>query len=378
VTAILCALLLFAAPFEAFDAPLDPARWYVGAVNRPKGGRLKLAKGAWIVPRGIEHAEIQRLEIRFRHAGGDLEIAFCGRGEPLSRPVHDPIVIAKKKGDRVFVLSPIGLHVDGEPIEWKGRPTGSFRLRALRGAVELDAIRIAPMPSAPPEPSRLERETLFHLGLPPAYHDGKHVYRHVTLTLWDAEIAFLFRRGTQAGSVVPLRFSAKRAPLLGHMITISNGNDWAARAATHELAMADWGDERTNLSGKQYQSYLREEYARFELLMAAQRVMIDALPEKRRKACEPMVALAAIRHSANSRAALALAGTLGMKKAVALVRKQLGGAAGRGRVSSDHVRSAAAKAARALLGGAPGEWPGFTFDPQSRVVTLQQTREILR
>jgi len=378
VTAILSAVLLFAAPFEGFDKPLDPERWFIGTVNRPRGGRLKLPKGAWIAPRGIEDAPIQRLEIRFRHRGGALEIAFCKKGEPLTRPATPPIVIAKKKGDRVFVISPIGVHVDGEPIEWKGEPCGTFRLRALKGAVELDVIRIAPMPPAAPEPARIERDTLHYLSLPPAYHDGKHAYRRVTLTLWDAEASVLFRRGADEGQLVPLRYAAKGAPLLGHLLTVSNGKAWATKAGNHELAMADWGDERTNLSAVEYRRYLAQEYALFELLMAVQRSMLAALPQKRRKSCEPMVALAAIRHSANSRAALALAETLGHKKAVELVRRELGGVAGRGRVSSDRVRSAAAKAARTVLGTPPPEWPGFTFDPQSRVVTLQQAREILR
>jgi len=378
VTAILTTLLLFAAPFEAFDAPLNPVRWYVGAVNKPKSGRLKIAKGGWIATRELGDIVVQRFEIRFRHAGGELEIAFCNPGEPLSRPVGEPIVIAKKKGDRVFVISPIGVHVDGEPIHWKGQPTGCFRLKALRGSVEIDSISIAPAPEVPPEPSRLERDTLFLMGLPPALHADGQVFRRVTLTLWDAEVAFLFRRGAASGSVEPFAAAVKGAPLLGHRVVVSDGKAWTARAATHELAMADWGDERTNLSGAEYQRYLNEEYARFELLMAAQHVMLQALPEKRRKACEPLSALAAIRHSANSRAALALAETLGRKKAVAAVRKELGANAGRRRVSSDDVRNAAAKAARRILGDAPPEWPGFAFDPQSRVVTLEQTREILR
>jgi len=387
VAAFLSAILLFAAPFEAFDNPLDALRWYVGAANKPKGGRLKLAKGAWIAARGIEDADIQRLEIRFRHRGGDLEIAFCGKGEPVTRPPGKPIVIrrkkgANKKGDRVFVLSPIGVRVDGEPIEWTGRPTGSFRLRALGGAVEIDEIELAPRPTPPPAPSRLERETLFYLSIPPSYHDGEHTYRRVTLTLWDAEVAFLFRRTKTAGATDPLRFHAKGSPLLGHLVAVSDGGAWATKAATHELAMADWRDERGNLSSAQFRRYLCEEYARFELLMAAQRVMLDALVAKRRKACKPLIALAAIRHSANSRAALALAETLGFKKAVELVRRELGrdarGDAGARRVSSDRVRGAAAKAARALLKEIPREWPGFTFDPSSRGVTLQQAAEILR
>ena len=378
MTAILASLLLFAAPFETFDAPLDPARWYVGADNRPKSGRLKLAKGAWIATRGVGDAAVQRLEIRFRGAGGALELRFHKPDEPISRPMDGGIVTSRTKGDRVLVLSPIGVHVDGEPIQWQGSATGAFRLRALKGAVEIDEIRVAPAPPKPLPPSRLERDTLFLLTLPQAYHDGEHRYRRATLTLWDAEVAFLFRRGTATGDCAPLGADVKRAPLLGHRLCVSDGTAWAQKAGTHKLAMADWGDERTNLSPKEYQRYLAEEYARFELLMNVQRAMLDALPEKRRKSLQPMIALAAIRHSANSRAALALAETLKHDAAVKLVRKELGGDAGRGRVSSDRVRAAAAKAARALLGEAPPEWPAFAFDPQSRVVTLEQTKEILR
>jgi hypothetical protein len=312
VSAILSTILLFAASFETFDAPLDPLRWYVGTANSPKAGRLALPKDSWIATKGVGAAAPQRLEIRFRHAGGDLEIGFCDAGEPLSRPPPGAvIVLSKKKGDRVFVLSPIGVHVDGEPIEWDGKATASFRLRALRGAVEIDEIIVAPAPPAPPEPSRLERETLYYLSLPPVYHDDSHLFRRVTLTLWDAEVAFLFRRGDESGQCERLQFPAKGAPLLGHLVAVSNGKAWTAAAATHALAMADWGDERTNLSAAEYQGYLEQEYARFELLMVAQRVLLDALPEKQRKAYEPLVAIAAIRHSANSRAALALAGRLG-------------------------------------------------------------------
>ncbi|MHC4953225.1 MAG: hypothetical protein ACYTGZ_04995 [Planctomycetota bacterium] len=376
MTAILGMLLFLAPVLESFDAPLDPARWYVGAPNKPKSGRLRLPKGGWVVARGVPHEGMQRLEVRFRHKGGNLEIEFFKEQEPLTRPSGAPIVIKKAKGDRVFVLSPIGARVDGEPIEWKGEARGTFRLRALRGAVEIDEVKVTPSPPPQPEPSRLERDTLFLLTTPPAYHDGEKACRRSTLALWDVEVAFLLRRG--APGVKPVRGEGKGAPVLAYVVAVSDGRETAAKAGAHELAMADWGDERGNLSAAAYRSYLASEYAQFELLMDVQRVMNAALPEKKRRAAEPLVALAAIRHSANCRAALALAETLGMKKSVALVRKHLGAGGGRRRVSSDRVRAAAAAAARAVLGQAPKEWPGFEFDPQSRPVTLQQARELLR
>ena len=106
-------LLLAPAPvLDTFDAPLDPQRWYIGAANTPKSGRLRLPKGGWIVARGVPHDGMQRLEVRFRAKGGSLEIAFLREQEPLSRPQGEPIVIPKGKGDRVFVLSPTGARID--------------------------------------------------------------------------------------------------------------------------------------------------------------------------------------------------------------------------------------------------------------------------
>jgi len=377
VTAIAALLLLAAPAFDAFEAPLSAERWYVGTGARPKGGKLKLSKGAWLASRGIADDGLQRLELRFRHKGGALELSFHGAQEPLTRPTTDPLVIQPKKGDRVLVVSSVlGVRLDGEPLDWKPKVTGTFRICGRKGGVELHAVTVAPAPTAAPAPSRLERDTLFLLTAPQLYRDGTVTCQRATLGLWDVETAFLFRRG--ASSVVPLRGPGRGAPTLGHIVRVSDGKQTAASAASHPLAMTDWSDERGNLGASAYRLYLAREYALFELLMDAQRVMLEALPEKSRRVLEPLVALAAIRHADNSRAALALAETLGMKKAVKLVQAELGGRAGR-RPSSDKVRAAAASAARKLLGGRPpAEWRGFAFDPHGRIAMLQQARELLR
>ena len=382
MTAIAALLLLLAAPaFDAFDAALDARRWHIGTAARPRGGRLRLAKGAWIVSRGIADGTPQKLEVRFRHKGGALVVSFHSRLEPLTSALTEPLVIKPRKGDRVLVVSSLlGVRLDGEKLDWNPKVTGTLMLRGLKGGVELEAVSV--VPAAPPfvEPSRLERDTLFLLTTPERYRDDGKPCRRTTLALWDVETAFLFRRGESA--VTPLlgggRSGGRGAPTLAHIVRVSSGAATAARAATHELAMSDWGDERGNLGPAEYQRYLAREYALFELLMDSQRVMLQALPEKRRRAFEPLVALAAVRHADNSRAALALAETLGMKAAVKLVRAELGGRVGR-RPSSDKVRAAASAAARKLLGGRPPtEWRGFAFDPHGRVAMLQQARELLR
>ena len=158
---------------------------------------------------------------------------------------------------------------------------------------------------------------------------------------------------------------------------ISDGTATAKQAGAHPLAMRDWGDERGNLNDAEFNAYLAREYARLELLREAQRALNAATEEER--ALEPLIALAAIRHADNARAALALAETRGEKKALQLVREALGGDAQRRGVSSDQIRDAAGRAAKKLLGGRPpAEWPLFTFKPQERYTTLQNAREILR
>ena len=108
-------------------------------------------------------------------------------------------------------------------------------------------MSVSVVPAAPPfvEPSRLERDTLFLLTTPERYRDGSKLCRRTTLGLWDVETAMLFCRGESA--VAPLRGEGRGAPTLAHIVRVSSGAAMAARAATHQLAMSDWGDERGNL-----------------------------------------------------------------------------------------------------------------------------------
>jgi hypothetical protein len=149
----------------------------------------------------------------------------------------------------------------------------------------------------------------------------------------------------------------------------------ALKASAHSLAMRDWGDESRNLSKAQFLDYLANEYALFEMLEQAQRALNAALTGVDEKDLEALVSLAVIRHADNARAALALAETRKSKRALELMRKALGEAR---RPSPDAIRSAAGKAALEILGEVPAAWPGFRRDPQSRYVTLQQARDLVR
>ena len=354
-------LLFLAGPaFETFDAPLDPQRWFIGTGERPRDGRLRLDKGAWIAARGLSDEGVERIEIRFRHRGGDLQLTFHDRREPLASPTQPVLVVPRAKGDRILVLSAAGARVDGEPLAWKGELGAAFR---IEGRVELDEIRISPAPPASPEPSGLERNTLFWL-TSPERHLG---YRRVTLTLWDVPVCFLLKRGPS--SIEPLQ--GPGGPVLGWLVSVSDGKHRAETAAAHPLAMRDWNDERGNLDDAAFREYLAGEYALFELLGAAQRVMNESVDAKK---LEPLIALAVIRHANNARAAVALAETQKRKAALKLLEAELP----KGQASSDQVRAAAARAARKLVGTAPGAWHGFTFDPQQRYATLQEAREHLR
>jgi hypothetical protein len=360
VPCALATLLLVAAPaFETFDRPLDPQRWFIGAPNTPKKGRLVLPKDGWLAARGLPTDGVERLQILFRHRGGDFKITFHDPREPLTSP-KSTLVVPKKKGDRVLVISAAGVHVDGERVAWSGRQGGAF---TLHGPVGLDEVRILPAPPPLEERSALERATLFW-STTPQRHAG---FRRVTMTLWDVPVCFLFRRDTS--SVAPLQ--GPRGPVLGWKVSVSDGKELSFRASADKLAMRDWGDERGNLDAKGFKAYLAREYALFELLGAAQRVLNASLPGRR---LDPLVALAVIRHADNARAALALARS--QKDGVAL--KLLSAELPRGRVSSDQIRAAAGRAARKLLGRAPKEWTGFAFDPQGRYATLQEAREHLR
>ncbi|MHC4938191.1 MAG: hypothetical protein ACYTHK_04410 [Planctomycetota bacterium] len=346
-------LLLLAAPaFESFDAPLDPQRWFIGAPNRPKKGRLGLPEGGFLAARGIE--QLARLQVFFR---GGLTITFHDPREPLTG-AKSTLVIPRGKGDRVLVVTPDGARVDGEKVDWSGKPLGAF---VLRGPAELDEVRVTPAPQPPPAPSKLERQTPFWLTTPQRHGD----YRRVTLTLWDVPVCFLLRRGESA--VAPLR--GPRGPVLGWMVTVSDGRATSLKASAHELAMRDWGDERGNLGAREFKEYLAREYALFELLASAQRVLNASRPDRK---LEPLVALAVIRHANSVRAALALAETNRQTAALRLIRAELP----KGHVSSDQIRAAAGRAARKLLGDPP--WEGFSFDPQDRYATLTEAREHLR
>lgn len=356
----LATLLLVAAPvFENFDQPLDPQRWFIGAPSTPKKGRLFLPKGGWLAARGLPADGVERLQFLFRHRGGEFKITFHDPREPLTGP-KSTLVVPKKKGDRVLVISAAGVHVDGEKVAWDGAPAGAF---TLHGPVELDEVRVLPAPPPLQEPSALERATLFWSTTPQRYAE----FRRVTLTLWDVPVCFLFRR--DKSSVTALQ--GARGPILGWKVSVSDGKKLAFKASADELAMRDWGDERGNLGAKGFKEYLAREYAMFELLGAAQRVLNASLPGRR---LEPLVALAVIRHADNARAALALARTHRNGVVLKMMSEQLP----RGRVSSDQIRAAAGRAARKLLGRAPKEWTGFAFDPQGRYATLQEAREHLR
>lgn len=360
MTVLLGALLLAAPAFETFDAPLDPRRWYVGAPNEPRKGSLALPKGGWIATRDVPEDGLVRLEVRFRHTGGDLEVTFHDRREPLAAPKGAPLVVPRRKGERVLVVTGDGAKIDGEALDWKGAP--SYALR-LGGRVELDEIRMLPAPPAPVEPSALESRTLFHVTTPPRHGE----YRRVTLTLWDVPVSFLLRRGPSA--IEPLQ--GPGGPLLGWLVTVSDGKETARRAMAHDGAMRDWSDERANLGDEAFRAYVAGEYARFELLAAAQRVMNASLPGRK---LEPLVPLAVVRHANAARSAAALAEMNGDKAALKLLRAGMP----RGRASSDAIRAAAAAAARKLLGRAPEEWRGFAFDPTQRYATLQEAKEHLR
>jgi len=363
VTSLFVSCLLLAAPaFETFDAPLDPARWYVGTGAQPNKGVLRLGRDEWIAARGLPDGDgVQRIEIRFRHRGGPLRLTFHDRREPLTRPVQPELVVPAGKGDRVLVIAADGARVDGEKLAWDGKAAGAFR---IGGKVELDEVRVAPDPAAAPPPSDLERRTIFLLTTPERHGE----YRRVTLTLWDVPVAFLLRRGA-ATAVEPLQ--AKGGPVLGFLVTIPDGRELARIASGHEMAMRDWSDERGNLDDAAFRDYVATEYARFELLAAAQRVMSASLPARKLDALE---SLAVIRHANAARAAVALAETRKDKQALKLLATELP----KGRVSSDQIRAAAGRAARTLLGAPPAEWKGFAFDPTERYVTLQEAKEHLR
>lgn len=364
------ALVLAAPVFDAFDGHLDSLRWYVGVPKDPRDGVLEVPRDGWIVSRGIPDDKIESLEVVFE---GPLEVTFHEGKEPLSSPVGAALVPPRGAGRRTLAVSRGSATVDGIPLAFDGRLLGTFRLRGVRGPVKLDEVRVAPRMAEPDPPGELERRAVHALTTPPVYREGDEAYSRARLLLWDVEVCFLVRRGPSGAR--PLRAPPKGCPLLGVLVSVGYGRDLAERAGAHPLAMNDWGDERRNLSPEEYREYLAREYAVFDVLMQAQRALNAALPPGRD--ADALVHLAAVRHSPNPHAAVALAETQGDKAALAALRKALGKEDVR-RVTPDRLRDAAGAAALAVLGEAPPEWEGFRADPLSRAVTIEQAKDLVR
>ena len=368
-------ILLLAAPvFDTFDEPLDPLRWYVGVPGAPRHGVLKIPREGWIVSRGVADERVARLEVVFRHKGGSLEVTFHDAREPLSAPLGEPIVIPRGKGTRTLVVTREGATLDETPLAWKGGLRGTFMLRALKGALEIDEVSVDPRVASPARLTELEKRTVHFATTPLTHRVGEAKYGRVNLTLWDVEVAVLFRRG--ASSFAALKAPPGGAPVLGALASSGDGNEFAARASGSALAMRDWGDERRNMTNTAFLRYLAEEYAVFTVIQQTQRALNAAIPT--RNDLDPLVPLAVIRHSANAHAATALAQTQGAKKALAELRKALGRGAELRRVSGDRLRTAAGVAALAILKAPPAEWPGFTTTPMDRYVTIQQAKDLAR
>jgi len=375
VTALILGLAL-APVFDAFDEPLDPRRWYVGVPQPPRGGRLLVPKKGWIASRGYADDGLRVLELDFRHKGGDLVVSFHAEKEPLSRPRATLVVKRKGRGERTLRVTADGATLDGEPVAFDGGPSGTFRLGAAGGDVELLEVRADPRPPPPRPPGYLEKRTVLHATTPPRHAVGDAVHVRRTLVLWDAEVAFLLRRGD--GDTKPLRAPLRGAPTLAALVTAGDAGKLALEASGHPLAMRDWGDERGNLSRAEFLAYLKREYALFTMLQQAQRALNLAVTDRELEELEPLVALAVIRHAANARAAVALAETLGQKEALKALREALGRTEP-ARATKDQLRAAAGRAAKAVLGGkVPAAWPGFSFDPSNRYLALQQARELVR
>lgn len=353
-------LLLLAAPFDAFDGPLDLARWHVGLPGAPKAGALELPRDGWIETRAVV-PESARVEVEFEERGGGLELSCFDPKEPFSSPVGDPLVLPRGRGARTLVLDGTGVSLDGTALGWKPKIRGLLRFAAKGGAVAIREVRWEPMPAAAaPDP-------------PDCYRDAEGTFVRASVPLWDVEVVFLYRRG--APSFRELRAAPKGSPPLAALVAGGDGAALASKHASSALAMRDWGDERGHLDDAAFRDYLAREYALLDLLEQAQRALNLLAPG--RKGLEALVPLAMVRHADNARAAFALAEARGGKEAAAALRRALGGDEP-SRASSDALRAAAARAAREILGEPPKEWRGFSFDPGSRFVTLQRLRELIR
>lgn len=361
------ALLLAAAVFDGFDEPLDPARWYVGVPGAPEKGWLRIPRDGWIVARGLPD-ERERIEVTFRHRGGALEVAFHDEKEPLSSPRGAPLLLPPGDGTRTLVVTASGAEIDGKPVSSPGW-SGTFRLRAARGDVEIDEVRVEPRarPPAPPD-SRV----VFGATTPLVYREDGTAYVRETLALWDVDIALLLAQGERA--FAELRAKPSGAPLLGVLVKAGDAKGLARTSRGNALAKSDWRDETRNLSPAALDAYLEEEYAVFALLMDAQRALNAAAG---RKGLEPLVHLAVIRHAANAHAAVGLAESEGARGALEALKKALDGEEP-AHASGDRLRTAAATAARAVLGEPPAEWPGFSFDATRRFVSLERAKELVK
>jgi len=349
------ALLLVALPvFDAFDGPLDPARWFVGAPDGPNKGELRLRKGAWLVARGLPDAGFPRLETDLGEGGGELEITFHDPKDPLGPPVGEAVRARAKGAPTVAVAA----------------RTGAFRLRALSGDVVLREVRVD-AEASPPRFSRSDRRTVYGLTTPERRGDA----RRAVLSLWDVELAVLVRRGDVAGCEI-LRGPLPGCPALGAVVTVTDGSALAAAASGSALAQRDWGDERGNLAPEEYRRFLAAEYALLETLESLQRALNAAVPDTAR--LEALVPLAVIRHADAAHAALALAETRGAKRALEELRAVAGRGADLARLTGDALRESAASAAAAILPQPPEAWPGFRFAPAGRHAALARVRDLLR
>jgi len=360
-------VLLCAAAFDPFDEPLDPQRWYIGVPGAPEKGWMRIPRDGWIAARGLPEDK-ERIEIVFRHKGGTLEVGFHDEKEPLSSPLGTPLLLPPAPGARTLVLTAGGAEIDGKPAASPGFK-GAFRLRATKGDVEIDEVRVTPRGKELPA---ADARVVFAGTTPPVFTEGRTSYSRETLTLWDVDVAILLARGEPA--FAELRAAPKGSPLLGALVAAGDAKALAKRAGAHPLARSDWRDETRNLPPAALDAYLEAEYAVFALVMDAQRALNAAASP--RKGLEPLVHLAVIRHAANAHAAMGLAETDGDRAAVAALRKALKGEEP-ARASADRLRAAAAEAAREILGEPPPEWPGFRFDPARRYIAMTRAKEIV-
>ncbi len=373
----MAALFLFltcAAPsYDSFDAPLDSARWYVGTAGVPKRGALKLGRDGWIVARGLEPGGCESVTIRFRHKGGALVVSFHEAAEPLSSSRGPELVIERGPGDRLLQVTKSGASLDGKPVAWSGALSETFRIAARKGAVEINAVEVTPRAGDPKPLRGLDKRTVWRKTTPLRHRIEKRSFQRVSLTIWDCDVCFLLERGEPAFAV--LRGKEKGAPALAALVTGGTARALTRTAGTHPLAQRDWADERGNMKPAAYQAYLRDEYAAFALIQQAQRALNASLP---RQDLKPLVALAVIRHTPNTRAAIALAQTQKATKALKLLQKHLPKGTSLERGAPDAVRRAAGRAAAELLGELPPEWKGFNPQPMGIFTTIEQAKDLCK